>query len=285
MSTQQTVEALKSQHRERRYWMKLQQKIDRAMESYVRRTHTDWAAAESEADREKENKKALALIAAARKSEGSAKLIMTVKRTDESRKPADTGRAECEREMERIAEALKVHAWVETVRGFGTLGLASIIGEAGAPLEKFPTPSHLWSRLGYAPFGRDGEPRYAGSSWKRDTWHSGSKALSAEEWTDHPFSGERYAIIFAIGDSMFRAQIEGKAKSGTKFGKAKGPYGEAYVARRERLELTHPDWTPGHKHKDALRIMVKTLLRDLWVEWQRAERPGWVNKPWREAAE
>jgi hypothetical protein len=43
-----------------------------------------------------------------------------------------------------------------------------------------------------------------------------------------------------------------------------GTYREVYDARRAHTAVTHPDWTPGHSHNDALRILSKTILRDLW---------------------
>lgn len=28
--------------------------------------------------------------------------------------------------------------------------------------------------------------------------------------------------------------------------------------------ITHPEWTPGHSQNDAMRILMKRLLRNLW---------------------
>jgi hypothetical protein len=39
---------------------------------------------------------------------------------------------------------------------------------------------------------------------------------------------------------------------------------EVYDARRAHTAVTHPDWTNGHSHNDALRVVAKTVLRDLW---------------------
>lgn len=66
---------------------------------------------------------------------------------------------------------------------------------------------------------------------------------------------------------------------------ATGPYGEAYVRRRAhtlpRIAATanlptgvedqaNPmKWTPARCHNDAIRIMFKELLKDLYVEWRR----------------
>jgi hypothetical protein len=69
---------------------------------------------------------------------------------------------------------------------------------------------------------------------------------------------------------------------------ALGPYGEVYLQRRAhtapRVEATadlplkvgdylNPlKWSPGRCHSDAVRVMFKRLLRDLWVAWRRIER-------------
>lgn len=42
------------------------------------------------------------------------------------------------------------------------------------------------------------------------------------------------------------------------------PYRDVYTARRAHTATTHPDWTDGHSHHDALRILAKRILRDLW---------------------
>ena len=40
------------------------------------------------------------------------------------------------------------------------------------------------------------------------------------------------------------------------------PLRATYDARRAHTAVTHPDWTLGHSHNDALRIVSKAILRD-----------------------
>lgn len=47
------------------------------------------------------------------------------------------------------------------------------------------------------------------------------------------------------------------------------PYRVVYDGRRKHTAVTHPDWTDGHSHNDALRISAKAFLRDLWREAKR----------------
>jgi hypothetical protein len=46
---------------------------------------------------------------------------------------------------------------------------------------------------------------------------------------------------------------------------ARSPYRAVYDNRRAHTATTHPDWTAGHSHNDALRIVSKAILKDLWL--------------------
>jgi hypothetical protein len=250
--------------------MKIQQKLDRSLESYFRINATEWNPNASEEEREKENKKVKDLIKRIRKGEPH-QFAHTVSVCDAARAPADELRKTNETEMERAAKALPIYPWIESIRGAGALGLATIIAEAG-DLSNYSQPCKLWKRLGFAPF--DG---YAGSTWKRETWRP--RKLSKEEWIEHPFSGERYALMHQVIVWLVNAQWIGAAKAGNGEGKPNGPYGEIYAKRRAYTAKTHPDWTKQHARMDALRVTMKAFLKALWIEWQR------VSVVQREAAE
>lgn len=254
------VADIRARHRRRRYAMKLQQKIDRAMESYVRINATDWSFDADEATREKFNKEVKAIIAAARKGEGMPDIVDMVQMTDKGREPFDAVRKTAEANMEKLAASLPVAAWIATVRGAGNLGLATIIAEAG-DLSNYANPMKLWKRLGYAPF--DG---LAGSTWKRPTWRT--RTLTAEEWMGAPFSGERYALMHQISIWLVNTQWVAAGKTDNGEGKPNGPYGEIYAKRRAHTAVTHPDWSKQHSRMDGLRIAMKAFLKDLWVAWR-----------------
>jgi hypothetical protein len=259
------VEAIKGHHRRRRYAMKVQQKIDRALESFVRINATQWTYDASEADREKFNREVAKIIASARKGDGDKLIVELVQKTDRGREPFDAIRKAAESAMEKLTEHLPVAEWIKGVRGAGALGLATIVAEAG-DLANYPNPAKLWKRLGFAPY--DG---HAGSSWKRQTWRP--RTLTAEEWIANPFSGERYALMHQIIVWLVNAQWIGKAKTESGEGEPNGPYGEIYAARRKHTMQTHPDWTDGHRRMDALRVTMKAFLKDLHVEWRNPRAP------------
>ena len=246
--------------------MGIQQVLDRKLESYIRINKTDWHVGDDDATRDKANKDVAAKIKAARKGEGDPSIVKVVRMTDDARAPADAERARHEKEMESLARSLPVAPWVEATPGLGYLGLATIIAETGN-LALYANVAKVWKRLGYAPFNGK-----AGSTWKRPTWRNGDGALTAEEWTDNPFSGRRYSLIHVISVWLKNKQWIGAAKSEDGVGKPNGQYGEVYANRRARTAETHPDWSKQHSHMDALRVMMKEVLKDLWLQWNAVER-------------
>src|SRR5262245_24927527 len=152
-------------------------------------------------------------------------LIALVCATDASCEPWNLLQAQKRRELEVLARGLPAYAWVATVKGAGAFGLAQIVGLAG-DLSSYPEPCHLWSRLGLAPY-----EGHAMSTWMRDSWRP--RALSAEEWIEHPFAPERYAIVLQIASWLRNAQWVGAAKTESGVGRPKGPYGQAYFDRRQ----------------------------------------------------
>jgi hypothetical protein len=163
--------------------------------------------------------------------------------------------------MVKMARSLPVAPWADGVLGFGDKALAVVVGETG-DLSNYPHPRMVWKRLGLAPY-----EGHAASTWR--TQSRRPRALEGEEWTTLGYKPSRRAEMHAfIGDPMSRHQLISAEKSGTEFGSPKGPYGTVYVQRREKTKIDHPDWTPAHARADALRIMTKALIEDLWSTWR-----------------
>ena len=67
--------------------------------------------------------------------------------------------------------------------------------------------------------------------------------------------------LFLLSQNLLRQGIR-KDKDGNQF--AVTEYGQLYLDRRAHTAVTHPEWNPGHGLNDALRIMGKELLKQLW---------------------
>jgi len=269
---QAAIEAIRASHRERRYWMKLQQKIDRALESHIRLNYTEWKPDLEEKERTKINKAVVARLKSIRSGEPNDEgLVNLVTSTDTAREPFDKARKLCEATMVRLAEKLPAHEWIAGVPGAGAIGFATIVAEAG-DLSNYANPGKLWKRLGYAPYDNA-----AGSTWSRTTWRP--RALEKEEWIALGYSPQRYALMSQIAKALFFKQSTGH-----------GPYRTLYDQRREHTALTHAEWSDGHSHSDAMRYMFKAFVKDLWQQWRANQSvistrrvPADADEPRREA--
>ncbi len=230
-----------------------------------------WDATED--DRTKINKRAATIVsrALANKAQDAKDLPIAEMLSNELEllticlAPLEARRKVVEKEMAKLVTKLPVYEWMKGVAGLGEIGLAVIIGEAG-DIGNYPNVRHLWRRLGLAPYG----------GRAMSNWHGNE--LTAEEWTTCGYSPRRRAEIYAcVGDSLGKHQLGSAKKAGTDFSVAKGLYGHVYVKRRTHCLETHPDWTRGHAHDDAMRVMTKAVLKDLWRTWHiregRALRP------------
>jgi hypothetical protein len=268
--TNDTISNIRLMHRRRRFAMKIQQKLDRALESYVRINLTDWSPDMDEKARDKINATVRTMIKSARKDGGGdTELALMVAMNDRARLPADEMRDNAEHLMEAAAKTLPVYGWIESIPGAGALGLATILAETGS-FDNYSNPAKVWKRLGYAPY--DG---CAGSTWRRDTWRP--RKLEAEEWEEIGFSPQRYALMTQIVTWLVNKQVIGAAKTEDGQGRPNGRYGEVYYKRRAKTGVAHPDWTKAHSHRDALRITMKEFLKDLFNEWRNASGQGRVD--------
>ncbi|MFP1634114.1 hypothetical protein ACLB6G_20485 [Zhengella sp. ZM62] len=166
--------------------------------------------------------------------------------------------ADCQKAMTKLAKKLPVwNAWGYAINGFGPVGLAMIVGEAG-DLSAYPKKGHLWKRMGLAVIDGTAQGRPG-------------KGASASDWIARGYNPKRRSIIYQIGDSLIKKQSE---------------YRDAYLERkayeRARAEMIGLQIVPaakiprknadefmseGHVHNRAQRYMEKRLLRDLHKQW------------------
>ena len=248
------IAALQEGQIRRKFCIGLVNKQTNAAKALVRRyCGFDSNIEQDEAARKKINKRAEDLVEcvlagkdlAEEESEIAKNVVVDLDVVAEALAPLLARRAIIEKEMRCAAHALPVYSWAKKVRGLGDLGLAVIVAEAG-DLTRYPHVRMLWKRLGLAPY--DGK---AFSQWRT------KGGLSADEWTAAGYAPRRRAEIHAcVGEPLLK--LQGNA----------GPYRLVYDQRREATAITHPDWSKAHSHGDAMRIMTKALIADLWSAWR-----------------
>lgn len=275
-----TVSQIVDLQRTRRFCIKAQSQCDRSIEAFIA-SSIGYRIDADEADRKAVFKRAAEIRRGAEKilhddqaltiAQGGIVvapfLRLMILQSAASRLGWDERRLAAEKEMRRLVRGLPVAVWAAGIKGFGELGLAIIIGEAGIPIGDYRSVSGLWKRLGLAVI--DGERQ--------------RKKTSVDEAARHGYNPKRRAEVWAVADSMFRHQWAG-AKEDTP-AHAVGPYGEVYGRRKAHTlpriaataDLAFTDlakWTPKRCDNDARRVMTKALLCDLWVEWRRRNDCG-----------
>jgi hypothetical protein len=179
--------------------------------------------------------------------------------------------------------------------GFSWLSLAQIVGEAG-DLWNYPTHSHLWRRMGCAPWEWNGET-HMGSTWRY------LKKLPSDQWEQYGYPPRRRSIGYVIGENLMRGNMlrERKGKKEAEAGVPraesvvngadpasdssdpvedpkvrvlwKGPYRLHYEQKRAEFLQAHPDARKGHQHLHGMLLAFKLLLKQLWCQWHGVNNP------------
>lgn len=300
-----TITNLVLLQRQRMFSIVQQSRNDRAVEAYIARL-LGYRVALTEDERKEQAAERKALFALAQKirlaieadkplpptdfeiGEGT---VVLVRNAAMARMMWDEYREKSEKEMRELVVHLPVYDFAKSVKGFGDLGLAIIIAEAGNNLARtqsgFPSVAKLWKRLGLAVM--------AGERQQRKT--------DPELALLHGYSPKRRSQSWVVGDMMIRHQLTSEASAyrqdlaadptamahiqqqgivlaklkveelrelGEMFGivsvaRPSGPYGEVYAKRR--AATADRGWRPAHQLADAKRVMFKALVRDLWRVW------------------
>ena len=303
MTITSSVEHLKALQRQRQFSIVSQSRSDRAVESYLARM-LGYKVDADEDERQKNASTRKAIFAEAQRirkaiesgkdAKADAGTRMLVQNAALARDTWDKFRDDSEKGMRNAVKSLPVYDFAQSVRGIGDLGLGIIIAESGdlsRNIEGFPSVAKVWKRLGLAVIEGERQQR------KTD------KDLAIK----HGYSPKRRAEIWVLSDSMFRSQwvsemsayradimahpkarayveknginlaamakekdIDGIKAIADRFkikseARPAGPYGEVYANRR--AATVDRGWTPKHSHSDAVRVMMKAFLRDLWRVW------------------
>lgn len=288
MDIEELCNGLVYSQRQRVFCIKSQSRCDRSIEAFIA-TLLGFQAPKTKEDSPEERKRAMAarkklfnLAATIRtriekagpnfeyKEHGDqiAGIAPMILRSAEARAGWDVHRSEIEEKMRDVAQQLPAWPFVETIKGFGDLGLAVIVGEAGN-LSNYSSAAKLWKRFGLAvDDGGYRQGRLPPNLSREDR---------AAAWTERGYVPRRRAETYAfIDDVMFRQQwraardAEGNAVKGDDPpavpAHAIGPYGEMYGRKKaEYLERAFP---AGHADKAARRYMTKCFMVDLWRGWK-----------------
>lgn len=149
--------------------------------------------------------------------------------------------------LQRAVRQHPLAAWQKQARGVGEKQFARLLAATGDPYMRTTETGS--------------EPRTVDQLWAYCGLHlHGDEAARRRKGQVSNWSTDAKTRAYLISTSII---------------KAGGPYREVYDKRRARTAESHPDWTDGHSHNDALRIVSKRVLRDLWRaarDWHNSEQ-------------
>lgn len=248
---------IRDKHRQRSFAMEQRKRADLSLGAFIRLNlgwHKDLPSEES--------KRLLKQASDIQKGkEEYEPLINVIEASKQSSQPMKDIEKASEKEMVRLVKELDVYdLFVEPVNGFGGVGLAIIIGEAGN-LSNYPKKGHLWKRMGVAVLDGIAQGRL-------------SKGASAEDWIEHGYNPLRRSKMFTIGDSLIKKQnkyremyLERKV-----YEKTRAEMQGVQVMPAARITAKNKDvsMSEGHVHRRSQRYMEQRLLRDLLSAWKVA---------------
>lgn len=163
-----------------------------------------------------------------------------------------------ELELKRAWRKHPLAPWAKTIPGCGEALIARLIAETGDPADR-PNPARLWAYCGH------GDPARAGQipkgATQEEMFRRGNPKAKKATWK--------------IAYQFMRT-------TGTAPGQPRSPYRDLYEQRKTQTEGKLHDrpcrrcgpagkpaeagspWSDAHRHADALRIVGKTFLKDLW---------------------
>lgn len=143
-----------------------------------------------------------------------------------------------EKQLTKLVRKLPLWAWAKDVRGLGELSVAGIIGGASGNPGDYKSVSALWKRFGLAVIEGQRQRRVS----------------DPELALIHGYAPERRAFAYVVACNLMKSQG------------SEGPYRALYDRRKAYEMEERADPVPkAHAHNRALRVMVKELLKDVFL--------------------
>lgn len=144
-----------------------------------------------------------------------------------------------EARYKKLTKDLSIMEWVKDAKGFGVGNFCLIVGALADRPANYKSVSALWKRMGLAVMYGQRQRRIAGD---------------AELAIEHGYSAERRALAYILGTTLIKVGDKNR-------------YRPIYDKRKAKMLAQGK--TKAHAHNDAMRIMVKQALKDLWVADRR----------------
>ena len=156
-------------------------------------------------------------------------------------------------------------SWLASQKGVGDKQAARLLSLIGDPYwhvvhDRPRTVSELWAYCGLHTL-----PVTGGDQAACDTqWQTVAARHRKGQQSNWSTQAKTRTYLIAAKCVMFDGVPDKNGRP-----RARSPFRDTYDARKARTLETHPDWTDGHRHADATRIVSKEILKQMWREARR----------------
>ena len=187
-------------------------------------------------------------------------------------------------DIANLVQAYPIYDHVSALKGIGPTLSAKMIALVG-DISTFTNVSKLWRFSGYATIA---DPKWQPPPHVPELIdglcvrcgrpldeHVNTEAGASENGLDDdtPFAAPRIAERAVKGEKLhYNKRLKvALYLVATSFMRSRSPYRAVYDAAREKYDRTRPGWTPLHKHRASLRVMIKVFLTHFWRRWRTLE--------------
>lgn len=188
--------------------------------------------------------------------------------------------------LERKLKGHPLYPWIQKQKGIGEKQAARLLAAIDDPYINNATEKprglySLWAYCGFhvLPAGQDTSDSPegsvpAGSSFTTDPKAPGSGVAPRRRRGQRAnWSATAKMRAYLIAESCIKVRRP-ECKEGHVDDCGCSAYRLMYERRRAHTAVTRPDFTDGHSHNDALRVVAKEVLRGLWVaahDWHQKQ--------------
>jgi hypothetical protein len=178
-----------------------------------------------------------------------------------------------------LQKAMRKHplgAWQRSQKGVGEKTLARLLACIGDPYVRMDTNqprtvSQLWAYCGLHTVPNKDFPsdqvalvtqrEAVGGNPLQPNQNVSARRKKGEQSN---WSTNAKTRAYLISEALVKAGVRKDPDTGERYALNGSEYGQLYIDRRKHTAVTHPEWTPAHSQNDAMRILSKRLLRNLW---------------------
>lgn len=154
--------------------------------------------------------------------------------------------------IKELQKSMKKHPmgpWIKAQKGIGEKQAARLLAAIGDPYMRDEVEYEDGTILSAG-------PRTVSQLWAYSGLHvKDGEAVRRRKGVQSNWSTDAKTRAYLVATSCIK--------------QTESPYRKVYDDRRAATDISHPEWTPGHSHADALRVLSKVILKNMWIEAKR----------------